>query len=229
MSQNAGRNYFALVAPIGHVAALTNGSIDLTPGYVVPETSLKKAIFVAPVVGAAGYLTVTLTGTYALGEEVRLTITSNLTSRQQWRKSYVYMTVAADTLTTIAAAMASLVAADIAATSPYASVISAAGVITITQKGDDKRGLVGYPYTDSVAGLIANVSTLTVYSEGQPSDLEDKGIAASAILSASYDTVRIAANPESPIPFIDAVGAVAKEIYWFGDAGTGAALAALIN
>jgi len=228
MSQNAGRNYFALIAE-GHTPALTAGSIDLTPGYVVPKSTLIKALFVAPAVGVAGFLTTTFAGTYAYGEQVRLTITSNLTSRQQWRKSYVYTVVAGDTVTTIAAAMAALVAADISETSPYASATSALGVVTITQKGDDKRGLVAYDYTDSVAGTMVTVSTPTVISEGQPSDLEDRGIPADQIGLASYDTVRIAANPEAPIPFIDAVGAVAKEIYWFGTPGEGAALETLIN
>jgi hypothetical protein len=229
MSQNAGRSYFALIAE-GHTPLLAaDGTIDLTPGYVVPETSLKKAIFVAPVVGAAGYLTTTFASTYVSGDFIRLTITSNLTNRQQWRKSYTYSVVSGDTVTIIAAAFASLISADMGMNSPYASAVSALGVLTVTQKGDDKRGLVGYDYTDSAAGTMVTVATQTVYSEGQPSDLIDKGIDAMAINLASYDTVRIAANPEAPIPFINAVGAVASEIYWFGSPGEGANLATLIN
>ena len=232
MSQNAGRNYFALIAE-GHTPLLAaDGTIDLTPGYVVPKTSLIKAIFVAPVApptAAAGFLTTTFAGTYVSGDFIRLTVTSNLTNRQQWRKSYVYSVVSGDTVTDIAAAFAALISADMGENSPYASAVSALGVLTVTQKGDDKRGLVGYEYTDSAAGTIALVSTLTVYSEGQPDDLVDKGIDAMAINLASYDTVRIAANPEAPIPFIDAVGAVAKEIYWFGTPGQGAPLETLVN
>jgi hypothetical protein len=229
MSQNAGRSYFALIAE-GHTPLLAaDGTIDLTPGYVVPETSLKKAIFVAPVVGAAGYLTTTFASTYVSGDFIRLTITSNLTNRQQWRKSYTYSVVSGDTVTIIAAAFASLISADMGMNSPYASAANVAGVLTVTQKGDDKRGLVGYDYTDSAAGTMVTVATQTVYSEGQPSDLIDKGIDAMAINLASYDTVRIAANPEAPIPFINAVGAVASEIYWFGSPGEGANLATLIN
>tara|TARA_R110000787_G_scaffold71266_11_gene158742 strand:+ start:6215 stop:6907 length:693 start_codon:yes stop_codon:yes gene_type:complete len=229
MSQNAGRSYFALIAEGYTPQLLADGTIDLTPGYIVPKTSLKKAIFVAPAVGAAGYLTTTFVGPYVSGDFIRFTVTSNLTNRQQWRKSYTYSVVTGDTVTTIAAAFASLISADMGMNSPYASAVSALGVLTVTQKGDDKRGLVGYDYTDSAAGTMVTASTLTVYSEGQPSDLIDKGIDALAIGLASYDTVRIAANPEAPIPFINAVGAVASEIYWFGTPGQGVLLAALVN
>jgi len=229
MSQNAGRNYFALIAE-GYTPALAaDGTIDLTPGYVVPKTSLVKALFVAPNPGTAGNLEFTFAGTYVVGDMIRLTITSNLTNRQQWRKSYVYEVVSGDTVTDIAAAFAALISADDGENSPYASATNLAGVLTVTQKGDDKRGLVGYEYTDSAAGTIVLVSTLTVYSEGQPDDLLDKGIPADQIGTGPYDTVRIAANPEAAIPFIDAVGAVAKEIYWFGTPGEGAPLETLIN
>ena len=229
MSQNAGRSYFALIAEGYTPQLLADGTIDLTPGYIVPKTSLKKAIFIAPNAGTAGKLVVTFAGTYVSGDFIRFTTTSNLTNRQQWRKSYTYSVVSGDTATTIAAAMASLIAADMGMNSPYASAVSALGVLTVTQKGDDKRGLVGYDYTDSAAGTMVTVATQTVYSEGQPSDLMDKGIDALAISLASYDTVRIAANPEAAIPFINAVGAVASEIYWFGTPGKGAALAVLVN
>tara|TARA_R110001606_G_scaffold207617_3_gene355226 strand:- start:1078 stop:1776 length:699 start_codon:yes stop_codon:yes gene_type:complete len=231
MSQNAGRSYFALVTD-SQSPVLANGFIDLTPGYIVPKTSLKKAIFIAPVApptAAAGFLKTTFASTYVSGDFIRLTITSNLTNRQQWRKSYTYSVVSGDTVTIIAAAFASLISADMGMNSPYASATSALGVLTVTQKGDDKRGLVGYDYTDSASGTIVTAATQTVYSEGQPSDLMDKGVDALAITLGSYDTVRIAANPEAAVPFINAVGAVASEIYWYGKPGEGAPLAALIN
>ncbi len=229
MSQNAGRNYFAIIAE-GHTPALSAaGNIDLSPKYVVPKSTLIKALNITPVLGVAGFLTVTFAGTYAAGEFLRLTITSNLTNRQQWRKSYTYTVVAGDTVTYIAAAFEALVSADISEISPYALAVSAVGVLTITQKGDDKRGLVGYTHTDSAAGTMVNVPTLTTVSEGYPSDLEDRGIDASEINLATYDTVRIALNAEAPVPFIDSVSAVAKEIFWFGTPGQGALLATLIN
>lgn len=224
-----GRNYFAIVTA-GHTPANTGGIVDLSPKFSAEKSALKKAIFIAPAVGVAGKLTITVAGTYAVGDLVRVTITSNMTSAQQWRKSYVHTVVAGGTsVTAIATAFAALISADISSFSPYASATNVAGVLTVTQSGDDKRGLVGYVYTDSAAGTIANVPTATVYSEGQPSDLVDRGVAASDITLASYDTVRIALEVGAPIPFIDSVGATAKEIYWFGTPGEGAALATLIN
>ena len=225
-----GRNYFAIIAE-AHVPAVTNGNVDLSPGFIVPKTELKSAINIVPAVGAAGFLTITLAGTYAVGDFIRVTITSNLTSRQAWRKSYTHTVQAGSTtVTLIAAAIAAQIAADVPEfDSPYSAAISAAGVITVTQKDDDKRGLVGYVHTDSALGTIANVPTATVISEGQPSDLVDRGIAAGDINLAQYDTVRIDFHGETAIPFIDSVGATAKEIYWFGTPGNGAGLATLIN
>lgn len=229
MSQKAGRNFFALIAE-GHTPALTAGNIDLSPKYVVAKTELTKAIFIAPAVGVAGFQTTTIAGTYAVGDELKLTFTSNLTSRQLWRKAYSYTVPTGGTAVgDIAAAIGALISADISASAPYATVGVVAGVITTTQLGDDKRGLVAYDYTDSVAGTIVSVATVTVISEGQPDDLVDKGISADDINLASYDTVRIALNVEAAIPFIDSVGSSAKEIFWFGTPGEGANLATLVN
>jgi len=228
MSRNAGRNYFAILTE-GFDTTEANGIITLSPGFQFPSTSLKKALLIAPIGGTPGDLEFTFANTYASGDSIRLTITSNLTNRQQWRKSYVYSVVSGDTVTIIAAAFASLISADVGENSPYSLAVSALGVLTVTQKGDDKRGLVGYEYTDSAAGTIVLASTLTVYSEGQPSDLIDKGVDAGDIGLTEYDTVRIAANPEAPIPFINAVGAVATEIYWYGTVGKGAALVTQVN
>jgi hypothetical protein len=224
-----GRNYFAIIAE-GHTPANTGGIIDLSPKYKVAADNLKKALFIAPAVGAAGYLTITIAGVWAVGDQVRITITSNLISGQLWRKSYVHTVVAGGTsVTSIATALKNLIKADISATAPYASATNAAGVITVTQLGDDKRGLKGYVWTDSAAGTIVNVATATVISEGQPSDLIDKGISADDITNASFDTVRIVLVADAAIPFIDSVGGTAREIFWFGDTGEGANLATLIN
>ena len=224
-----GRNYFAILTE-GHTPANTAGVIDLSPSFKVEKAELKSPIFIAPATGVAGYLTNTFAGTYAVGDEVRFTITSNAVSRRLWRKSYTLTVQAgATTVTDIAAAFAALISADVSAESPYASATNTAGVLTVTQKGDDKRGLVGYVYTDSAAGTTVNVPTATVVSEGQPSDLVDRGVDAADINLASYDTVRIAYSAVAPIPFIDSVGATVKEIYWYGTAGEGADLVTLIN
>jgi hypothetical protein len=224
-----GRSYFALIAE-GHTPANTGGLVDLTPSFKVQKSELISALNIAPVTGVAGKLVVTIAGTYAVGDLVRITITSNLTGRQLYRKTFVHTVVSGGTsVTAIATALANKIAAEVGSNSPFASATNAAGVITITQVGDDKVGLVGYVYTDSAAGTIANVPTTTTISEGQPSDLVDRGIDSSEINLAAYDTVRIDLHAENAIPFIDAEGAVAKEIYWFGTPGEGSTLATLIN
>jgi len=224
-----GRNYFALLNGASNTPANTGGVINLTEKFPVQASELKSAISIAAVVGVAGFLTVTIAGTWAVGDLVRLTITSNLTSRQQWRKSYVHVVQAgATSVTAVATALRKLVQADISATAPYASATNVAGVITITQLDDDKRGLVGYVYTDSAAGTIVNVPTATVISEGQPSDLVDRGIPAGDITLASYTTVRLEFHSEAAVPFIDSVGANSKEIYWYGTPAQAAALVALV-
>lgn len=224
-----GRSKFALLNEATNTPADTGGIINLTEKFLIPRSELKSAISIAAAAGVAGYLTITIAGTYAVGDLVRITITSNLTSRQLWRKSYVHRVQAgATTVTDIAAAFAALISADIAPGSPYASASNVAGVLTVTQYDDDKRGLVGYVYTDSAAGTIANVPTATVISEGQPSDLVDMGIPADEITAASYTTVRIAFQHEVAVPFVDSVGAVAKEIVWYGTPAQAAALVALI-
>lgn len=225
-----GRSYFALIAE-GHTPANIGGMVDLTPNFKVQKSELISALNIVPVTGVAGILTITIAGTYAVGDLVRVTITSNLIGRQLYRKTFAHIVEAGlASVTNIAAAIASKLAAEAGlADSPLASAVSAAGVITVTQVGDDKIGLVGYVFTDSAAGTIANAPTTTTYSEGAPSDLVDKGIDASEINLAAYDTVRIDLHAEAAVPFIDAEGAVAKEIFWYGTPGEGTTLATLIN
>lgn len=224
-----GRNYYAIIAE-GHTPANTAGLVDLSPQHVVQKSELISAIFIAPVTGVAGILTITFAGAYAVGDFIRVTITSNLTSAQVWLKSYTHTVQAgATTVTDVADAFSALISADVSSTSPYASAANVAGVLTVTQFGDDKRGLIGYVFTDSAAGTVVNVPTPTVVSEGQPDDLVDRGIDVDDINNATFDTVRIDLRSEAAIPFIDAIGAVTREIYWYGDTGEGQNLADLIN
>jgi len=223
-----GREYFAIIAE-GYVPANTGGVIDLSPKYSARATELDGGILIAPAAGTPGFLTITLAGTYAVGDRVIITITSNITGKQLFRRSYEHIVQSgATSVTAIAAALAAKITGSITVDGPIATATSAAGVITVTQSGDDMHGLVGYVDTDSAAGTIANVPTATVLSEGQPSDLVDKGIDPSEINLASYDTVRISLRAEASIPFIDSVGATAKEIYWFGTVGNGVGLVAIL-
>jgi len=230
----SGRNYFSLLNEAGNLPASagTPAKINVTAQFNPFRSELKSAISIAQVVGTAGFLTVTFAGGgYAVGDLVRLTITSNLTSRQAWRKSYVHTVQAGLTsVTNIADAFTAMIQADVnnILNSPYSAVANVAGVLTVTQLDDDKQGLVGYTFTDSAAGTIASVPTITVISEGQPSDLIDRGVDAADITLANYTTVRITLHSEVAIPFIDSQGATCKEIYWYGTPAQAAALVALI-
>jgi len=229
-----GRNYFALVAPIAPFLPAPFGTpqqVQVTDNFAPFRSELKSAISIGQVPGAAGFLTVTFGGAYAVGDLVRLTITSNLTSRQLFRKSYTHTVQAGlTTVTDIANAFTAMILADVnnPLNSPYSAVSNVAGVMTVTQFDDDKQGLVSYTFTDSAAGLIASVLTPTVISEGQPSDLLDRGVPQADILAANYTTVRITFQHEVAIPFIDSAGATVREIYWYGTPAQAAALVALI-
>jgi len=232
-----GRDYFSLVnnAAAGAWAADADGNVALTPGFLVPLVDLQSSVYTAPVVGVAGYNTVTLASTYVAGDEVTLTVVSNDTSRQLWRKTYRHTAQAgAVTVTDIATALTALIAKDGEANETPYTATNVAGVITITQKNDDKNSLQVEVYTTSVAGTIVAVATATVISEGYPDDLVDRGIDAADITSATFDTVRIVYTPSVAQPFINSVGSNSVEIFWFGTEGDGAttggfALDALIN
>lgn len=235
----SGRNYFSLLNPSTNTPASTGtpAKINVTDNFNPFRSELKAVVSLAAAVGTAGFQTVTFGGAYAVGDEIRLTITSNLVSRQLWRKSYVHTVQAGGTaLAAISAAFAALVQADVnnVLNSPYASVVDNGGNIVITQFDDDKRGLVAYTFTDSAAGTIGAVLTPTVISEGQPSDLEDRGVSADDIAAygpipvGGFTTLRITLHSEVAIPFIDSQGATAKEIFWYGTAAQAATLAGLI-
>jgi hypothetical protein len=232
------RNEFAIV---NNNAAYTpavdaEGNVLLSPDYSVPSSFLKdaKTLFIAPAVGVAGTLAVTFAGTgFSIGDTVRLNIESNLTSRQKFVKSYVVeITSVLSTVTLIAAEFVKKFNREINAgllDYPIASATSALGVLTITQKGDDKAGLIATTYTDSAGGTIVSVPTPTVLSEGQPSDLVDKGIASADIVLGSFDTVKIELNIEAAIPFIDSKGTIVKELFQYVSPGKGTLVVALIN
>ena len=229
MSESTGREIFALIAE-GHTPANTGGVIDLTPEFKVPAHTLKNALNIVAAAGTAGYITYTFAGTYAVGDQIRITVSSNLTSGQKWNKSYLLEVESGDTNNDLATKMAAKMAIDVSnANAPYASATPSTNTVVLTQKGDDKRGLSSVEWTDSAAGTIAGVLTATVISEGQPSDLIDAGIDADDINLAAYDTCRIVMDADSASPFVDSRGSVVREIVWFGTPTEGAALATLIN
>ena len=224
-----GRDYITLVAP-GHAPALASGKVDLSPSFVVDATTLKGATFIAPDAGSASTATLTIGGTYVAGDVIKVTITSNDSSRQMWRKTYTLTVQAGSTATTaIAATLKNLIQADgDSLETPYNATVLAS-VVTVTAKEDDKHALLFFVSKTSTLGTIVASAVSTTISEGNPSDLLDKGVPASEITLASYDTVRILYEPLVAQPFIDTKVARQIELFWYGDPGEGAALETLIN
>ncbi|MHA1286436.1 MAG: hypothetical protein ACTSPB_03415 [Candidatus Thorarchaeota archaeon] len=214
----------------GHTPALSGGQVDLSPSFVVESSTLKGAEFIAPNVGSATVVTATIGGTYAVGDVVRLTLTSNDESTQKWRKSYRHtVQVNATAVNDVAAALGAQIERDgQEVRTPY-TASTAGAVITITAKTDDKNALVGLEYVNSAAGTIVLGGSAAVISEGQPSDLVDRGVDPADINLAQYDTVRIKYEPTEAVPNIDNKTPKPREIFWYGTPGEGSALATLIN
>lgn len=226
-----GRDYFSEIAE-GFTPSVTAGLLSITPSLVVPTDAVQGAIFVAPATGVNFNFTATFAGTYAVGDEITLTVSSNDRSVQKWNKAYKHVVAAGGTsVTAIAAVFASKIQVD--ATSgmdpaPYTAA-SVAGVLTVTATNNDSAGLVGVGFTTSSAGTLVVAAATGTISEGEPQDLIDRGVDASLINLASYDTVRIQYAPLVPFSDIDAAVPRLREIYWYGTPGEGAAFAALIN
>jgi hypothetical protein len=231
-----GRSYITLVnnAAPAAPAVTAEGNIALTDGFVVPAEDLVSSVYIAPAVGVAANRDITIGGTFAVGDVLKVTIISNAVSRQQWRKTYTHtVEVGFTALNDIAAAINALIDADGEQLDcPYTSEV-VGPVITVTSKNDDTSSLEIESYTTSAAGTaVVSAKTFTA-SEGQPDDLRDKGADESLVTAANYDTVRIVYKPTVAQPFIDMEGKKSIEIFWFGaDAGTaagGSALDTLIN
>lgn len=213
------------IAIVSEVSPSTSGGIvTLAPDFSVPEAALANAtsINIAQQSGTAGYVEITFAGTYVAGDQAKVTISSNLTSRQKFRKTYTVDVLAgATTVTNIAASLVAKIQREIDAgliDYPFASVSNAAGVVTVTQAGDDSHGLEAFVYTASTNGTIASAITDTVISEGQPSDLTDAGIPSDKVVAANYATVLVPYNIQVAQPFIDSKGEVATHLKIFASA-----------
>ena len=238
------RETFAIVT--GAVPTASNGIFQLSPDYSINGESLRNvtAINVVANGGTAGSDSIIISGTYVIGDQVKITISSNLTTSQKYRKTYTVDVTkeekkSTDTLTNraIADVFAAKIQSEINAglidypiASVVASTVGATGKLLITQSGDDKKGLESFVYASSSAGAIASTITQTTISEGQPSDLADAGIPADKITAASYTTTIVTLNIDVAQPFIDSKGTVVKDLKIFcSAAGYTAALQVLIN
>jgi hypothetical protein len=218
------RKTIAIVSEISPTS--TGGIVKLAPDFSVPEAALANvtSINIGQQAGTAGYVEITFAGTYVAGDQAKVTISSNLTSRQKFRKTYTVDVLAGATGTTaIAASLVAKIQREIDAgliDYPFASVGNVSGVVTVTQAGDDSHGLEVFVYTASAAGTIASAITDTVISEGQPSDLTDAGIPSDKVVAANYATVLVPYNIQVAQPFIDSKGEVATHLKIFASAAS---------
>lgn len=232
------RDSISIVSAVNPTSTTINGIayINLGDGYQIPAVNLgvkATQVQIAAAAGAAGTAVLTFATAPSVGDEFKVTLISQARSTQVYRKTFTHTVpdAASATVTAVAAAFAAAISADIAngASDVFATAANVAGVLTITQAGDDKKALQCEVYTTSATTTIGKAVTQTTYSEGQPSDLLDAGIPQSKITLGSYDTSKLKYTPKVAVPFIDMEGTIVKEIIWFGPAGTGnAALNALL-
>lgn len=225
----SGRSFFPIVAP-AHVPALgADGFVDLFTDYKVHSSTLKGAEFVAPAAGSASVFTLAFGGTWAAGETVRVTITSNNASRAVWLKTYYYEVQTGDTATIIATYFKGAIAADGAnAECPYSATIGGS-TVTVTAKDKKTHALVKYTNKVTTSGTLTVSATSTTIRFGYPDNLTAVGVPAADITLASYDTVKILMEVPSQDHGLDTTGTELKEIFWFGTPGNGAGLETLIN
>jgi len=197
------------IAIVSEISPSTSGGIvTLAPDFAVPEAALANvtSINVAQQSGTAGYVEITIASSstgYVIGDEIKVTVSSNLTSRQKFRKTYtvevtkaIYDSTPANTQDNLALALKNKIQREIDAgliDYPFASVGVGVGgasnnVVRITQSGDDSHGLEVFVYTGSTLGTIASAITDTTISEGQPSDLTDAGIRMAGQLAVTLPT-----------------------------------------
>ena len=227
-----GRSYIALNAN-STVPAVTGTTLLLTPSFSIDTSTVapgQVAVKIGQAAGTAAKETITLVNNAAVGDELRITLVSNDTSRQLWRKSYS-VTVQAGfiTPTLVAAELSAQIALDGAqASCPYTASV-AAGAITVVSKDLNKDSLNATVYTNSATTTITAIRTNGVLSEGQPSDLEARGIPATDISLATYSTVRFEYEPVAAQPFIDMKGKKSIEVFWYGTPANATALETIIN
>ena len=238
------RETFAIVT--GAVPTLVGNDIQLAPDYSINKYALENvtAINIVANGGTAGSDSIIFSGTYEIGDQIKVTISSNLTASQKYRKTYTVdvsksIKKSTNTLTNraIADAFAAKFASEVNAglidypiESAVASTVGVTGKLLITQKGADKKGLETFVYASSSLGVVVSTITQTVYSEGYPADLKTAGIPESKITAATYTTTLVTLDIEVAQPFIDSKGTVVKDLKIFSSvAGYTAALQVLIN
>lgn len=211
---NIGRDAIPFVNVAGFVPSTTAGvGTQVTEEFFAPVGTLKSSVLITGDAGSPQTQDITIGGAYVTGDEVRVTVVSNDSSRQLWRKSYSYVVQPGDTNDDIAAALSAQIAAD--GTFPEAPVSASvvANVVTVTAKSGLKNAFVMYEYTDSAAGTIVLGAVAYTPEVGTPDYLRSLGVPEDQIVLPLYDIVRIDYEAIVAVPFIDSKGAKEIELY----------------
>jgi hypothetical protein len=199
--------------------------------YQLPQKNfVVNSAVIASTGGSASINEVTFAGTYAIGDQIRLTLTIK-DSAQTLVKNYVH-TVTAIAVGSIAGAFEALIDASILNGLPgVASASAAAGVLTITSSSLVSNNFQVTAYTASAAGTVSpsfsgGSAQAVTQAEGVPAVLKEAGVPAADITLATYDTVLLTYKQDAAIPFIDSEGKVVKDVKVFVPTGQGAALIA---
>jgi hypothetical protein len=228
------RNSIAIICPIAPVLTGTTGTANavvnldgtnLLSTFKILQSTMAKGVLTVSAPGTKGYTTTTFALAYAVGDQLRLTITVP-SSSQKVIKTFVHtVPVGGATVTAIASAFAALItAAKNEGFTQVFSAISALGVLTVTFSDVNTGAFNTVSYTNSATGTAVTVATPTVKSEGTAADLLAAGIPASKIVLAAYDTYRFQLKADAATPFIDSKGTIVKEVIWFGVPGQGTVL-----
>lgn len=224
------RKLFPIVSNVNIAANTTIAGVEYVN--IGPKFQLPKASFVvntptriATGAGTASKSVITFAGTYAINDQIRVTLTIK-DSAQTIIKNFVH-TVTNVSVTNIAVAFKGLIEASILEGIPgIASAANVAGVLTITSSSVVSNNFSVTAYTASASGTVAPVFTPVTQAEGIPAVLKSAGIAAADITLATYDTVLLTYKQDAAIPFIDSEGKIVKEVKAFVPVGQGAGLIA---
>ena len=158
-------------------ATIANGVITIKNNSVTKATlkysDINKVVKTAAAAASAASQTATVASTMAAGEKFRITLQDTLYQGQGSRESFEYISVAGDTVTLVAAALAAKIDASARFTGSNSS-----GVITaaVTATGGQ---LITTVYTNSAAGTFALTSyTAGVAAVGKAANMTAEGMTA---------------------------------------------------
>lgn len=201
--------------------------VNISSKFSLPKNSfvVNTPVRIATNAGTASKSVITFAGTYAINDQIRVTITIK-DSAQTLIKNFVH-TVTDVSVTSIAVAFKGLIEAAVLEGLPgIATAANILGVLTVTSSSVVSNNFSITAYTASASGTVSPVFTGVTQAEGIPAVLKEAGIPAADITLATYDTVLLTYKQDAPIPFIDSEGKIVKEVKAFVPVGQGAGLIA---